>query len=476
MKIAIAAFNIEKVKNNKYYNSQQEGLGKALAKLGFNVHVYHFVAEGESGSETVMNYEQQGVMVSSIVPCANQGVHAIPDNSVWDEDTDVLIAFSDKSTGFPKTYKYFSSKSTPVIPYVGVLKSHNPSSIKRFLSNLRGSNISYYKEIAANSKTPILSKTPGLASELLAKGISNTIVLPVGLDEELLKADYRACDKRDLRMSFYKKYVEDKGCAVNDITNAERNRDIDLTHAANKKQVFCDSTILLYIGRLTSEKQPLAMLGMLKTLIEHKDVPCAVEHETDGRDDENQCHRNYHLIMVGKGELQSEVDSFIMTNPEIATHITLLPSYPNSDIWSLYRLADCYINLNAQEIFGMSILEAMYYECPVYALHAPGPDSILSSVSHEYLFSSAEEMLPAVREMICRGSIHDVENDVECCGSGEAYNLKNQEALYDLKNGCRNAGDKNDESITQAAHEHIVKNYLWDNTALRIRDIVENVV
>ena len=69
---------------------------------------------------------------------------------------------------------------------------------------------------------------------------------------------------------------------------------------------------------------------------------------------------------------------------------------PNSVIWELYRLADSFVNLNQQEIFGMAILEAMYYGCKVVAWNAPGPNLIIESGKSGWLAKSNEEVIEKI--------------------------------------------------------------------------------
>ena len=465
MKIAIAAFNIEKATNSQYYNSQQEGLGKALARLGYDVHVYHFVDASEKPSTTSTSFRTQEdndsthsnyslptkkshpqqndissqndsafgnnrlggyTFTSSIIPCERRGVHAMPDNSVWDADTDLLIAFSDKSTGFPKTYKFMKSKGIPVIPYIGVLRSHNPSAIKRFISDLTSSNMKYYKKIAANPNTPIIAKTPALADELAARGISNLVTIPVGLDEDLLKKDYADYDKNELRKEFF---------ANIETPDTATSRENIASPSTDQSLIQPNTRILLYIGRLTAEKQPLTLLEIFRTLLNDASKKSEEHSDTNSSNTGNINTHNYHLIMIGKGELQPQIDAFLSENPTVKEHVTLIPSYPNQNIWKLFRMSDIFINLNQQEIFGMALLESMYYECPVVAFHAPGPDSILGPVSPRMLCDHSSEIVEKI----------------------QTYPYGTEKATEKLS----------------AAHEYIIINYLWTSSAYAINQLLQ---
>ena len=72
--------------------------------------------------------------------------------------------------------------------------------------------------------------------------------------------------------------------------------------------------------------------------------------------------------------------------------VRYIEAIPNTEIHRYYSAADCFVNFNPQEIFGMSILEALYQECPVVAKHAPGPDSIVEDGVCGYLCDTLEEM------------------------------------------------------------------------------------
>ena len=55
------------------------------------------------------------------------------------------------------------------------------------------------------------------------------------------------------------------------------------------------------------------------------------------------------------------------------------------------------MNLNTHEIFGMAILEAMYYENVVVALRAPGPELIIENERTGYLCEDEESLIQRVQ-------------------------------------------------------------------------------
>ena len=105
--------------------------------------------------------------------------------------------------------------------------------------------------------------------------------------------------------------------------------------------------------------------------------------------------QTYKLLMVGNGELKTAVENRIK-ELKLADSVQMIDRIPNSDIWELYRLADSFVNLNQQEIFGMAILEAMYYGCKVVAWVAPGPNLIIENGKSGWLTESNDEVMERI--------------------------------------------------------------------------------
>ena len=132
--------------------------------------------------------------------------------------------------------------------------------------------------------------------------------------------------------------------------------------------------------------------------------------------------------MVGQGELLSEVEQEI-NKCGLEKVVSIHKKVPNDRMWELYRFSECYVNLNTHEIFGMAILEAMYYENVVIALRAPGPELIIEDEKTGYLCEEEESLIYKVLDV-----------------------------------------DK--EQIGQQAHESIVERFLWEKSAHDILEII----
>ena len=132
---------------------------------------------------------------------------------------------------------------------------------------------------------------------------------------------------------------------------------------------------LLMVGRIESDRDPLDVVKVLEAA-----------HEKDP---------GYRLIILGKGSLKDALFSQL-AQKNLSDAVTYIPLVPNSDMWRYYRAADALVSFSRTEIFGMSILEAMYYELPVFVMHAPGPDDIITDGETGRLFDSLEDMSAAI--------------------------------------------------------------------------------
>ena len=164
--------------------------------------------------------------------------------------------------------------------------------------------------------------------------------------------------------------------------------------------------VILFLARLIDEKHPLEMLDIFAELSKKDD--------------------SYRLISIGKGELQPEFEKK-MDDLGLRDKVYRIESIENSQVWKFYRMSDVMVNLNRVEIFGMAILEAMYYGCPVVARRAPGPEYILTSGQDGFL---------------CDNSMQISEYVEKLCNTPEYR-----------------------EEIVQNAHRRIMQDFTWKSTA-----------
>ena len=94
--------------------------------------------------------------------------------------------------------------------------------------------------------------------------------------------------------------------------------------------------------------------------------------------------------------------------------MTRIPRLDNNAVHAYYHACDVFVNLNDREIFGMSLLEAMYAGCPPVARHAPGPDLIIENGVSGILCDTVDQLAAGVRQVTMHlypEARHEILND-----------------------------------------------------------------
>ena len=310
MQIRILVPSIGNFGQKGFYNLQEVGLAKALDIYCSKIRIWRLIPEKEKYvKEKIAGCK---VAVLELIPARQIGTHGIVDFEKLDKEIDVLICFSDTQLAVPAVYRWTKKNAIKFIPYIGVVKSNSMEGIKQKIMNAL-----FFRNLRVYRKSYCLTKTPAVYEEIKNTGVEQVMVAPIGLDISLLNKEYKKYDVSQLKQKHGYK-PEDK--------------------------------VLLFIGRLMDEKQPIRMIEIFSNLIK-KD-------------------NNYKLLMIGSGILKNDV---------LDSKVQLSDRIPNKDIWELYRFAEAFVNLNQHEILGMAILEAIYYGCKAVAWNAPGPDSMIEN-------------------------------------------------------------------------------------------------
>mgnify|MGYP000747887421 CR=1 FL=1 len=335
MRIGLLITSIGNFGRKGFYNAQEIGLAKEFDKFFDEVIIYKAVPITEKKGKRRVDKCSHSTIFQ--IPVKSKGINGIWNCDVMDTALDILLYFSDTQVAVPNVYKWCCKNGIQMYPYIGVIESHSTNAVKKLIINtMFRRNIVVYKKCTCFVKTPIV------AEKLKRLGVNSTVLTPVGLDTSLLHADY-------------------KNIAIEDI---------------KIKYGYSDSDkVLLFIGRLIEEKQPLRMLDIFSE-IRKKD-------------------QSYKLLMVGTGKLKNTVEDK-SNKLRLAGYVQMLDQIPNDEIWELYRMADTFVNLNQQEIFGMAILEAMYYGCKVVAWEAPGPNLIIENGKSGFLVHSNSGVLNCI--------------------------------------------------------------------------------
>lgn len=301
-------------------------------------------ALAEKGIETTIVYpvkglekeeEQQpepGITILRI-PCRAVGIHAFYHlNFLPERGIEVVHLDSDNQMYAPEVMKFCKKHGILFYNYVGTVYSDTDKVWKKRLMNLISD-----RNIRYFKKYGVVAKTEAVRSMLQKRGVEEVPVIPVGLDvTQICHAD---CGRRELR--------EQMGLPR-------------------------EKKLLLFVGRLEAYKRPMAALELLEKLDE-----------------------SYMLVMIGNGSMSGELESRIRERG-LQQRVIRKEQVPNVEMFRYYSAADYYVNFNTHEIFGMSILEAMYQGCIVIARKAPGPEEIIEDGRSGFLCDSDEEMVQRI--------------------------------------------------------------------------------
>lgn len=335
MKIGIMVLSIGSFGTKGFYNLQEIGLAKALDPLCSEIQVYKLVSSSEDYSEQIIEGTQHSII--HYMPSRSVGTNGIPDMNRLDKDLDVLICFSDTQFALPRVFRWAKKNRILMLPYIGVVESHSTSRLKKKIVDFL-----FQRCLAVYRECRCLVKTPTVMEKLAQAGVDNITVVPVGLDLSLFREEDGKICSRLLK----NKYGYSEG-----------------------------DKVLLFIGRLIEEKQPIRMIEILSEI--------------------RKADQTYKLLMVGSGELKVAIEKRTK-ELDLSDAVQMIERIPNSQIWELYRFANTFVNLNQQEIFGMAILEAMYYGCKVVAWEAPGPNLIIENRKSGWLTESNEEVIERI--------------------------------------------------------------------------------
>lgn len=274
---------------------------------------------------------------------------------------DLIHIQSDNLLYVPEVVRFCKNNSIPYYCYIGTLKSSSPNRISRLVIDTMSR-----RNYSVFRKSKVFAKTPEVKRELEKLNINNVEVAPVGLDLTIIPAISKSREE----------ILEDFG-------------------------IHKDKKIVMCVCALRVDKQPLDFFKLVDLLNEE-----------------------YFFVFVGTGILSPEFESEIEKR-NMYDRLKHIHKIPNIDIHQLYSISDYVVNFNENEIFGMSILEAMYHGCTVVARFAPGPNSTIINEVSGFLVNSIKEMAEVINS---------------------------------------------DRQIGGIAKEHVIKNFTWDTMAEMVLD------
>lgn len=364
------------VKNNTY-NIQEIGLAKGLIRLG---HICDIVFWTNGKEECIKYAFDQN---KSLNVYYRKGKTALKntilnvDDLIPQYDIVQLCEYNQiQSWLFSKRY------ASKTVIYHGPYYSEFNKNYNRMCKVFDLLFLNRYKKLATHF---IVKST--LAEEFLKKkGIVNIKTLGVGVDRQMLISDKVGCGEH-----IYNALINDK-----------------------------ENVKLLYIGRIEERRNIKFLIDILETLLKHI---------------------NAHLYIIGDGESDyvSEVQLYI-SSKHLNENITWQKKLEQKYMASIYQNTDYFLLPTHYEIFGMVLLESMYYENCVLTTYNGGSATIINNGDNGFILSENN-----VDEWVT--TIIKIEND-------KSYR----------SNICKNAKATIEEGFT------------WDKLAIKFANIYEEVI
>lgn len=228
------------------------------------------------------------------------------------------------------------------IPLMASYHTHLPKYLEHYgLGMLEGMMWELIKAVHNQARVNLVTST-AMQEELVAHGVERVRVWQRGVDTELFRPELTSRSMRD-RLS--------KG--------------------------HPDAPLLLYIGRLSAEKE----VDRIKPVLEA--IPDA------------------RLALVGDGPYREELKKHFD-----GTHTHFVGYLAGEELAAAYASADAFIFPSRTETLGLVLLEAMAAGCPVVAANAGGIPDIVTNGENGYMFDPRDEngAIVATQRLFDRGA------------------------------------------------------------------------
>ncbi len=305
-----------------FYNSQELGLAKELSALNVDVDVYY---AGNVNKITSSQIDSPGhgtinliELPYYIIPLIQQAIFPGLLKGLKKSKYDLIQVNEYNDIICSQVVNYAYKNNIPAVVYQGMYKNMNGriNSLYTYIHD---------KVLLPNfiKKTTLaLTKTKVAANFLTSKGFNDVSVMPVGLDTNA--------------------FSQPEGNINNNEINALYN-------------IPADHKVILYIGNFEQRRNINFLLDIAKL--------CAKQAIT--------------FLFIGEGELLVHAKQRV--HDENMCNIILPGRLPQKQLANVYQSSDLFLLASDYEIYGMVVLEAMFYGVPVISNNTAGPASIIDS-------------------------------------------------------------------------------------------------
>lgn len=222
----------------------------------------------------------------------------------------------------------------------------------------------------------VFCKTRRAESYLNKKGIINTLVTGVGLDTSKFDNE---------------KLPNDTTCGVLHRMAGHRN--------------------LLFIGSISKRKNVELLIRAFNIIKKSED------------------NNDVQLVLIGKGDSHYVEYCKSLLEPNSQNDVFWVPHIDNAQTKFVYKEADIFLLPSTKEIFGMVLLEAMYFSAPVIASNSAGAETLIENNKNGIIVSTFDAQ--------------DWAGQIEKALSDSQFRLK----------------------LSEYAHQTIIEKFMWNRIA-----------
>ncbi|GEB77850.1 glycosyltransferase family 4 protein [Sporolactobacillus inulinus] len=326
--------NYPTVVNPNMYNLQEVGLGKSLVKLGNSCDIIYYSTKYKFRKETVFEYQGNKLNIIWVKGFRLHyfGIYPKLLKKKFLSKYDFVI-----TTEYSQIMTYLLSFicANKLILYHG---PYEEGRREKYLIKLY--DFFFLKRII-NNLYRVFAKSKLAEEYLIKKGFKDVKTLGVGLDVTKFTPNQISNEAKDLK---------------------------------SKLDIIGDKKKLLYIGKLEDRRNIKFLIYLFKEI---------VDKDNDIR-----------LIVVGNGE-QNEVNNYFdyANKLGIREQIIYFKSVQQTNLSILYKAADLFILPTKYEIFGMVILESMYFGLPVVTSYNGGAVTVIKNGSNGIIVNNFDYKL-----------------------------------------------------------------------------------
>jgi glycosyltransferase involved in cell wall biosynthesis len=317
MKLAIIRTSYEPLRLG-VYNVQEIGLARELAKKGIETHIYsRFLIDGNVNGESKQISELITITTLKGKKIGKEVVFSVKDAQIPFEQYDWVQVQEYANLMSIPVIRAARSKGCKILINQGLYQDYKGVK-KAYNTILDIVLISFLKK----NVNKFFAKTLMAKEYLDSKGFTGVRIVPVGLDTSHFANDnYQA--EPDFE-TFRKKF----------------------------------SRIVLYIGQIEARRNPSFIIDLIGKLAE-KDPAIG-------------------FVMIGSGELSDWFDKEI-ADKNLKDRIFRKRSVSSTAVGQYYQQSDIFILPTNYEIFGMVVIEALFFGLPVLSTNTAGPNFILAA-------------------------------------------------------------------------------------------------